>query len=606
MLRRAAGAAARLGSRRHLTTSTARGGTKPYDVVVIGGGSGGIACARESASLGARVAVLDAVSPSPQGTSWGLGGTCVNVGCIPKKLMHRAARLGDAFGVLGSALGWPSVPDKAPAHDWPTLSRSVTSYVRSLNFGYRSALQKEGVDYINAFGQLGPCADDGSLVVACTAPTDESDSDAEEPLPDLVASSVVVATGTRPVLPSEDDLPGVSSLAITSDDLFSLRESPGRVLVVGGGYIALECAGFLRGLGLPVTVVHRSDRFLRAFDSDASRAVVQDLTARGVQFRTGLSLSAITSEASHAGKPKMVRARNAETGEEVSLGEFDTVMFAIGRQPLSPSRFGAQNAGVETAGGRVTGGHAWPGHKLCEISSHVPESSTCPGVFAVGDVLQGSSELTPVAIQQGVRVARLLNQAGWKYGASRATEDPASATAFSLDGLDLGGLGMEVEPSRRAPPSRPTPAPWQLAVPPPVDPTLVPTAVFTPAEYACVGLSEEEAIRQYGQDGVEVVWSKFDDLEARLASQHAWRPHSEPGSLAKVVARREEPWNVLGFHLVGPEASEAIQGFAMALRAGVTLPDVASCVGVHPTLSEELVSAHVTRRSGADPTKSSC
>ncbi|CAE7810530.1 trxr-1, partial [Symbiodinium microadriaticum] len=242
--------------------------------------------------------------------------------------------------------------------------------------------------------------------------------------------------------------------------------------------------------------------FLRAFDSDASRAVVQDLTARGVQFRTGLSLSAITSEASHAGKPKMVRARNAETGEEVSLGEFDTVMFAIGRQPLSPSRFGAQNAGVETAGGRVTGGHAWPGHKLCELSSHVPESSTCPGVFAVGDVLQGSSELTPVAIQQGVRVARLLNQAGWKYGASRATEDPASATAFSLDGLDLGGLGME------------------LAVPPPVDPTLVPTAVFTPAEYACVGLSEEEAIRQYGQDGVEVVWSKFDDLEARLASQH--------------------------------------------------------------------------------------
>lgn len=528
MLRRAAANAAQFQCRRQLATAATRGATKPYDVVVIGGGSGGIACARESASLGARVAVLDAVSPSPQGTTWGLGGTCVNVGCIPKKLMHRAARLGDAFGVLGTALGWPSFADKAPEHDWPALSSAVTSYVRSLNFGYRSALQKEGVEYINAFGQLRPCADDGSLVVACTAPLEESESEGEA-LPDLVASSVVVATGTRPVLPSEADLPGASSLAITSDDLFMLRKSPGRVLVVGGGYIALECAGFLRGLGLPVTVVHRSDRFLRAFDADASRAVVQDLDTRGVSFRTGLSLKAIVSARSQASSAKAVWARSEATGEEVSLGEFDTVMFAIGRKPLDPSRFGSEFAGVHTAGGRVTGGHAWPGHKVGGASTPVPEASSCPGVFAVGDVLQGSSELTPVAIQQGVRVARMLNKAGWAYGMPQADDEPAPTPTFSLGGLDLGSVNAARSTSVAVP--KPTPAPWQLAVPPPVDPSTIPTAVFTPAEYACVGLSEQEAIHKYGEDGVEVVWSKFDDLEARLASQHMWRPHEEVSPL---------------------------------------------------------------------------
>jgi len=195
-----------------------------YDMIVIGGGSGGLAAAKEAASLGARVAVCDFVSPTPHGTEWGLGGTCVNVGCIPKKLMHRAAQLKEAL-LDAEAYGW-EVPPKI-AHNWKKMVNNVQDHVASLNFGYRTELRSANVTYLNVLATF----DDEHTVVL----TDKKGATTK-----ATAASFVIAVGGRPKYP---DIPGDRECCITSDDLFSLSKAPGKTLVVGASYVALECAG---------------------------------------------------------------------------------------------------------------------------------------------------------------------------------------------------------------------------------------------------------------------------------------------------------------------------------------------------------------------------
>jgi thioredoxin reductase (NADPH) len=156
---------------------------KDYDLVVIGGGSGGLACAKEAAGFGARVAVLDYVTPSPKGSTWGLGGTCVNVGCIPKKLMHHAALLGE--GIQDSkSYGW-KVPEKKPDLDWVKLTSAVQGHIKSLNWGHRVQLHDKNVMYLNAKGKL----IDPHTIVA---------TDRKGKVTELKGSKIVVATGGRP------------------------------------------------------------------------------------------------------------------------------------------------------------------------------------------------------------------------------------------------------------------------------------------------------------------------------------------------------------------------------------------------------------------------
>jgi len=195
-----------------------------YDMIVIGGGSGGLAAAKEAASLGARVAVCDFVSPTPHGTEWGLGGTCVNVGCIPKKLMHRAAQLKEAL-LDAEAYGW-EVPPKI-AHNWKKMVNNVQDHVASLNFGYRTELRSANVTYLNVLATF----DDEHTVVL---------TDKKGAMTKATAASFVIAVGGRPKYP---DIPGDRECCITSDDLFSLSKAPGKTLVVGASYVALECAG---------------------------------------------------------------------------------------------------------------------------------------------------------------------------------------------------------------------------------------------------------------------------------------------------------------------------------------------------------------------------
>jgi thioredoxin reductase (NADPH) len=199
-----------------------------FDLVVIGGGSGGLAAAKEARKLGVKVAVLDYVKPSPMGSTWGLGGTCVNVGCIPKKLMHTAALLGE-LSKDSEAYGW--IAKEEQVHSWEKLRENVQLHIKSLNFGYRSELKKDGIQYMNKLGEFV-----GPHQLKCTDKTGASEV--------ITAANFIIAVGGRP---TRLDCPG-AEYAITSDDLFMLQKQPGKTCVVGAGYVALECAGFLTGL----------------------------------------------------------------------------------------------------------------------------------------------------------------------------------------------------------------------------------------------------------------------------------------------------------------------------------------------------------------------
>ncbi|KAG2482893.1 hypothetical protein HYH03_018236 [Edaphochlamys debaryana] len=235
-----------------------------WDLVVIGGGSGGLACAKEAAKLGKKVCLLDYVVPSPQGTTWGLGGTCVNVGCIPKKLFHAAGLMQEGFSDARGA-GW-KLPEGV-ALDWEALVGGVQAHIGSLNWGYRVSLREASVKYLNA---------KGSFIDPHTVEAVERNGTKHT----LSAERVVVAVGGRPKYLG---VPGDKELCITSDDIFSRFQPPGKTLVVGASYIALECAGFLHALGFEVAVMARSI-FLRGFDQEVAELIGADMERRGVRM----------------------------------------------------------------------------------------------------------------------------------------------------------------------------------------------------------------------------------------------------------------------------------------------------------------------------------
>lgn len=251
-----------------LTKNKVEEHTYDYDYVVIGGGPGGMASAKEAAAHGARVLLFDYVKPSSQGTKWGIGGTCVNVGCVPKKLMHYAGHMGSIFKLDSKAYGWKFDNLK---HDWKKLVTTVQSHIRSLNFSYMTGLRSSKVKYINGLAKL----KDKNTVSYYL----KGDLSKEET---VTGKYILIATGCRPHIP--DDVEGAKELSITSDDIFSLKKDPGKTLVVGASYVALECSGFLNSLGYDVTVAVRSI-VLRGFDQQCAVKVKLYMEEQGVMFK---------------------------------------------------------------------------------------------------------------------------------------------------------------------------------------------------------------------------------------------------------------------------------------------------------------------------------
>ncbi|KAB0359939.1 hypothetical protein FD754_004095 [Muntiacus muntjak] len=274
-----------------------------------GPGGQGPVCGVPAAQLGKKVAVLDYVEPSPRGTRWGLGGTCVNVGCIPKKLMHQAALLG---GMIRDAPHYGWAVAQAP-HDWATLADAVQNHVKSLNWGHRVQLQDRKVKYFNV---------KASFVNAHTVCGVSKGG--EETL--LSAEHIVIATGGRPRYPTH--IEGALEYGITSDDLFWLKEAPGKTLVVGASYVALECAGFLTGLGLDTTVMIRSVP-LRAFDQQMASLVTEHMASHGTRVLRGCAPERVEKLPDRQLRVTWVDLAS----DRKDVGTFDTVLWAIGGCP---------------------------------------------------------------------------------------------------------------------------------------------------------------------------------------------------------------------------------------------------------------------------------
>lgn len=486
-------------------------GKYDYDLVCIGGGSGGLAMSKEAANLGAKVACLDFVKPSPHGTTWGLGGTCVNVGCIPKKLCHRAAILGEEVKHDARGFGWTVENVK---HDWSTLCENFRNYISGLNFKYRVALREKNVTYLNKLGKI---VDPHTIEL----------TDRKGKTERITCGRIVVAVGGRP---TELDIPG-GEHAINSDDVFQMdwstteKKEPGKTLVVGASYVALECAGFFTALGYDTTVMVRSI-LLRGFDREYSEKIGDYMEQTGTRFVRGFVPEKIEKQSN--GQLKVFWAGQSDV--------FDTVVAAVGRY-ADTKNLGLAEAKVETAkNGKI-------------VCAGKNEQTSTPNIYAIGDVVDGMLELTPVAIQAGIFLARRL------YGNSK-----------------------------------------QL-----MDYDLIPTTVFTPIEYGACGLSEEDAIARYGEDDIEVYHKELAPLEWELV-------HDKPKGIAraKLICQKSQNMKVIGLHILGPNCGEITQGFALGMRMGATYKDFSDTVGIHPTVAEDFTTLTVTKASGADAAAAGC
>jgi len=382
-----------------------------YDLIVIGGGSGGLAASKEAVKQGAtKVAVLDFVKPSPAGTKWGLGGTCVNVGCIPKKLMHNAALIKEtmdadsaAFGLRSGSSGSDSAPAAAAAHAWDTMRQNIQNHIRGLNFKYRVNLRENNVTYLN---KLGKFKDAHTIEV-----TDKKGNVSE-----ITTARVLVAVGGRP---TSLDCEG-GDLAISSDDIFALEKSPGKTLCVGASYISLECAGFLAGLGYDTTVAVRSI-LLRGFDRECADKIGDYMKDHGVNFR-------------HKVVPQKLEKVDGDriqvTFSDGAQDIFDTVLVAIGRS-ADTEKLGLDNVGIK------------PVERNGKISTKFEQTCT-PNIYAIGDVMENCPELTPVAIQAGLSLSRRL------FGKSKEPMDYRNICTTVFTPIEYGTVGYSEEEAEEA------------------------------------------------------------------------------------------------------------------------------------------------------------
>ena len=322
--------------------------TYDFDLFTIGAGSGGVRASRIAAGYGAKVGVAEERY---------LGGTCVNVGCIPKKLLVYASEFSEAFEDA-AGFGWNR---GRPSFDWRTLIANKDREIERLNGVYERLLTSAGAQIMRSRAQL---------LDAHTVAVDDKQ---------LTARYILVATGSWPTMPS---FPGVE-LAISSNEAFHLRELPARILIVGGGYISVEFAGIFHGLGAEVTQVHRGPLFLRGFDDDLRATLADEMRKRGIGLHFGTQVTGLERTANGI-------VATLSSGARL---EVDLVMCATGRHPNSAG-LGLEKAGVEL-------------DRNSAIVVNGYSQTSVDNIYAVGDVTDRRN-LTPVAIAEGHAVADLL------------------------------------------------------------------------------------------------------------------------------------------------------------------------------------------------------
>jgi len=354
-----------------------------YDFFVIGGGSGGVRAARTAAGLGARVAVAE---HGP------LGGTCVNVGCVPKKLLVYASHYSEYFRDA-PGFGWQL---ENAAFDWPALIRNKNTEIGRLNDVYRKLLEQAAVDLYETHARV-------------TGPNEITLASGET----RRTRYILIATGGRP------DRPAVAGAehGIVSDDAFFLGSLPQRVMVVGGGYIGVEFAGIFHGLGAETLQVHRSDMFLRGFDDDSRRFLAEQMRVQGIDLQFRCEVERIERD-----RRLQVTLSN---GQQETV---DTVLFATGRRPNTDT-LGLEHLGVElTANGAIL------------VDQHY--NTAVPSIYAVGDVIDRVM-LTPMALAEGTVVARRL------FGEPASNPDYEIVPTCIFSQPPMASVGMDENTARQ-------------------------------------------------------------------------------------------------------------------------------------------------------------
>ncbi|WP_105114274.1 glutathione-disulfide reductase [Streptococcus suis] len=445
---------------------------KEFDIIAIGGGSGGIATMNRAAIYGAKAAVIEGSH---------LGGTCVNLGCVPKKIMWYGSQVAEAIHHYGPEYGFTS---QDVTFDFATLRKNREAYIERSRTSYGNTFNNNGVEVIKGFAQF-------------------VDAQTVEVNGELIrAKHIVIATGAQPAVPN---IPG-NELGIVSDDVFVWEELPTSVAVIGAGYIAVEMAGLLHGLGVKTDLFVRGNRPLRNFDSYIIQALMEEMERTNLPLHTGKT--PVSLEKTEDGLIQI-------TFEDGSTHTAQQVLWAIGRKP-NVDKLNLAAAGVQL----TPSGH---------IAVDEYQETGVPGIYALGDVT-GEKELTPVAIKAGRLLAeRLFN-------------------------------------------NKPTAK---------MDYTNIPTVVFSHPAIGTVGLTEEEAIAQYGQEQVKVYTSAFTSMYTALATNRQMAKF-------KLVTVGENE-QVVGLHGIGYGVDEMIQGFSVAIKMGATKEEFDAVVAIHPTGAEEFV-----------------
>ncbi|MEI8705584.1 glutathione-disulfide reductase [Pseudoalteromonas sp. B62] len=449
--------------------------TQHFDYIAIGGGSGGIASANRAAMRGAKVALIEAKH---------MGGTCVNVGCVPKKVMWHGAQVAEAINLYAPDYGFNV---EVKGFDWSKLVESREAYIGRIHKGYDSGLASNGVTVIKGFAKF---VDNKTVEVNGEHYT---------------ADHILIAVGGRPSIPHIEG----AEHGIDSNGFFELKEQPKRVAVIGAGYIAVELAGVLHGLGTETHLFVRKHSPLRNFDPYIVETLVDVMAAEGTTLHT--------ESVPH----KLVKEDDGSVTLHLDNGKthnVDQVIWAIGRQPTTDA-INVAAAGVEVNSDGFV--------KVDEF-----QNTTAKNVYAVGDIIENGIELTPVAVKAGRTLSeRLFNK-----------ELP--------DDLKM-------------------------------DYSLVPTVVFSHPPIGTIGLTEQEAISQYGEENVKIYQSGFTAMYTAVTK------HRQPCKMKLVCAGPDE--KVVGLHGIGFAVDEMIQGFAVAMKMGATKADFDAVVAIHPTGSEEFV-----------------
>lgn len=451
---------------------------KHYDYLAIGGGSGGIASINRAASYGKKCAIIEAKH---------LGGTCVNVGCVPKKVMWHGAQIAEAIKLYAPDYGFDV---ELKNFDFAKLVESRQAYISRIHTSYGNVLGKNNVDVINGFARFVD-----SKTVEVTLASGEKEL--------ISADHILIATGGRPSRPA---IKG-AEYGIDSDGVFALHALPKRVAVVGAGYIAIELAGVMNSFGVETHLFVRQHAPLRNFDPMIVETLLEVIAQDGITLHTQAIPQEIVKNADGSLTVKL------EDGREQTV---DCLIWAIGREPATDV-INLQAAGVETnARGFI---------KVDKF-----QNTNVPNIYAVGDIIEGGIELTPVAVAAGRRLSeRLFNNKPNEH------------------------LNYE----------------------------LVPTVVFSHPPIGTIGLTEPKAIEQYGAENVKVYKSSFTPMYSAVTQ------HRQPCRMKLVCVGADE--KIVGLHGIGFGVDEMIQGFAVAIKMGATKADFDNTVAIHPTGSEEFV-----------------